>query len=280
LSVSPTDDPAPRAPWRVVGASVAGSAHERANIPCQDAHCCAVLPNGCLIIAVADGAGSAARSEEGARRAVEAAIAHCTGSLQDSTPTDEREWHSIMVAAFDAALAAITAEAEGAHAPLRDYATTLTIVAATDAHLAVGQIGDGIVVAEGNDGLFLAVSPQRGEYANEVALLTSPHAIEGAAIAVFTAAVQAVAATTDGLLRLAVRLPSYEPHAPFFRPLFAFLRETGDVSAAQDELARFLASERIADRTDDDKTLVLAVRAADDEDDTTQPTATEASHAE
>jgi hypothetical protein len=55
-----------------------------------------------------------------------------------------------------------------------------------------------------------------------------------------------------------VRLPAYEPHAPFFRPLFAFAMESTD-SAAAEPLAAFLASERVTRRTDDDKTLVLAV---------------------
>jgi hypothetical protein len=278
LSTPPTEDASSVAPWRVVGASVAGSAHERANIPCQDAHRCTVLPNGCLVIAVADGAGSAARSEEGANLAVEVAIAQCTDSLQAETLTDDQGWRALVGAAFNAAFAAIAAEAESAHAPIRDYATTLTVVMAMGAHLAIGQIGDGIVVAEGDDGLFLAASPQRGEYANEVALLTSPQAVADTVIAVFAASVRAMAVTTDGLLRLAVRLPLYEPHAPFFRPLFAFLRETDDAPGAQGELVRFLVSDRVADRTDDDKTLVLAVRAAGDEGDTTQPTATEASH--
>lgn len=231
------------------------------------------------MIAVADGAGSADRSDEGARLAVDTAIAHCMSRVEDEPPSGEQEWREIIVAAFDAAFASIEAHAEGAHAPIRDYATTLTVVAATGARLAVGQIGDGIVVAEGDEGLFLAASPQRGEYANEVALLTAPRAVEDAAVSVFTAPVRAVAVTTDGLLRLAVRLPSHAPHAPFFRPLFAFLRETDDPLAAQGELAHFLASDRVAQRTDDDTTLVLAVRAAGDEEETPLMEAIEAPHA-
>jgi hypothetical protein len=258
LSPQCADETPPIAGWRVAGASVAGTAHVRANAPCQDAHRWAVLPNGCLIIAVADGAGSAARSEEGARLAVEAADATLARVLVGDLPTDEQGWHAAIAGTLNAAFAAVAAHADATTAPLRDFATTLTVVAATGEQLAVGQIGDGIVVAEGDNGLFLAAAPQRGEYANEVALLTSPQAIADAAIASFRTSTRSVAVITDGLLRLAVRLPSHEPHAPFFYPLFAFVSETPDAAAAGAELVRFLSSARVAERTDDDTTLVLA----------------------
>jgi hypothetical protein len=241
---------------------VVGAAHERAGVGCQDAHRWALLPNGCLVIAVADGAGSAARAAEGAQIVVDAAEAYLVGALGDDLPGDPQAWHDAMRRTLDAALDAVTAHAADAQQPLRDYAATLTVVAAGDDYLAVGQVGDGIAVAEGDDGLFLAAAPQRGEYANEVALLIAEQAVECAAIAVIPTAVRAVAVTTDGLLRLAVRLPSHAPHAPFFRPLFAFLDEATDLAVAGEELTRFLASERVSDRTDDDKTLVLAVRVA------------------
>jgi hypothetical protein len=71
--------------------------------------------------------------------------------------------------------------------------------------------------------------------------------------------VRALALTSDGLLRLVLKLPGYEPHPQFFRPLLTFVRETADENQAQADLADFLASERVCARTDDDKTLLLAV---------------------
>ena len=56
--------------WHVVGASVRGTAHEKDDTPCQDAHDYRLLPNNTLLVAVADGAGSADRSAEGAALAV------------------------------------------------------------------------------------------------------------------------------------------------------------------------------------------------------------------
>jgi hypothetical protein len=52
--------------WQVIGASTQGTSHIRVGSPCQDAHGHHVLEN-CVIAVVADGLGSAAKSDEGAK---------------------------------------------------------------------------------------------------------------------------------------------------------------------------------------------------------------------
>ena len=91
-----------------------------------------------------------------------------------------------------------------------------------------------------------------------------PQAGDYLEVQVHTLTAQALAMSTDGLLRLALKLPAYEPHPPFFKPLFAFIAEAGDTAVASQQLAGFLASPRVCARTDDDKTLVLAARMAHD----------------
>ena len=54
--------------WQVLGASVPGAGHVRGGQDCQDAHRWRALPGGVLVVAVADGAGSAPRSELGSTR--------------------------------------------------------------------------------------------------------------------------------------------------------------------------------------------------------------------
>jgi len=61
-------------PWYILGASVQGRSHERLAIPGQDAHAWATLPQDAIVIAVADGAGSAAHSGQGSTIATQAAI--------------------------------------------------------------------------------------------------------------------------------------------------------------------------------------------------------------
>ena len=231
------------------------------DVPCQDAHLYRVLPEGHLVIAVADGAGSAARSDEGARLAVQQAILSLEIVLSDSIPTDELLWRATMAQCFADAGDAIAQLAAQDGSSLRVFATTLTCAVVTPDQLIVGQIGDGLAVASDGEGNLLAtVRPQRGEYANEAYFLTMPQAGDYVDVQVHALTVRALAMSTDGLLRLALKLPAYAPHPPFFKPLFAFIAAAGDTALAGQQLAGFLASPRVCARTDDDKTLVLAAR--------------------
>lgn len=62
---------------------------------------------------------------------------------------------------------------------------------------------------------------------------------------------------SDGIQLLALRYADNTAHDPFFRPLFEF---AGNPASTNAELEEFLRSERVCERTDDDKTLVLAIR--------------------
>jgi hypothetical protein len=132
----------------------------------------------------------------------------------------------------------------------------------------VGQIGDGVVVAGEGEALVAVTRLQRGEYANETHFLTQANALEQLDISMVEHPVSALAVMSDGLVRLALKMPEQEPHAPFFRPLFRVIAAVAEPGGALDEteaarqLSAFLGSERVNARTDDDKSLVLAVRVA------------------
>ncbi len=247
--------------WRVIGASVQGTAHQKMDVLCQDAQQSRVLPDGTLLIAVADGAGSSARSQVGAQRAVEQSLDALTFALDQRRPGTDDEWQRMILGAFGKARESLLQLADDEDAPLQLFATTLTCVVATDGWLAVGRLGDGAIVAQMMDGSSWASGrPRRGEYANETYFLTMPEAVDAVEVQTAPQAARTIAVTTDGLLRLALKLPDYEPHTPFFQPLLAFAAEATDEQQANAQLADFLASERVCARTDDDKTLVLAVR--------------------
>ena len=248
--------------WRVVGAAVQGSSHLKQGTPCQDALQYRTLAGGVLLTAVADGAGSAARSEAGARAAVEAALDSLASNL--AAGAECCAWVDLFWQAFEQARAALEQLAEQSDAPLRAFATTLICVAATAERLVIGQLGDGAVIVRSAEGLLATLtSAQRGEYANETYFLTQAEALEHLEIQVIDGPVQALAVMSDGLIRLALKRPSNEPHAPFFKPLFAFVEAavlSKNGAHADDELASFLRSPRVCERTDDDKALVLAIR--------------------
>lgn len=261
-----------RVAWTAVGASVAGASHVLRGAPGQDAHLWLVRADGLLVLAVADGAGSAARGCEGARIAVERVVEVLDGSIGagpagdrepggPDLPEDPEAARALFVGAFAAARRLVDARAEAEGAETREFACTLSCAVATGERLLAAQVGDGLVVACGKDGVWSVVlGPRRGEYANETTFLTAGAGLDALDVAVVTPAPVAVAATTDGLLRLASDLAAGRPHTPFFEPLVAWLAATGSDMGAGERLAAFLTSPRVAARADDDLTLVLALR--------------------
>ncbi|MBE0695919.1 MAG: protein phosphatase 2C domain-containing protein [Anaerolineaceae bacterium] len=251
--------------WRAVGAVVRGVAHERLALPCQDVQGWQILPSGILLAVVADGAGTARFSDQGARAAVGETLRFLAAALEDSLPDGGKAWEDLLADAFCAAQQVVLdlADTEGEKA--REYACTLAAVAATPEGLVAGQIGDGAVVCQEENGtLFAATRLQRGEYANETHFLVQEDALAQASIEFFDRPLNALAVMSDGLIRLALKMPSQEPHSPFFQPLFRFAASGAGDPGAETQLALFLGSARVNERTDDDKALVLAVLTAGD----------------
>ena len=200
------------------------------------------LPDGGLVVAVADGAGSAPSAAEGSALAVAAAVASVEMGLA-------------LPDAFAVARDAMGDDDEQRAA----RATTLLVAVMGEDAIDVGQVGDGFVVVQRGDGLDIAVPAPEREYLNETTFLSSA-GWEGELRldSLDAGGVDAVALSTDGLQLVALDLAAGTPHPGFFAPLFSWA--AGD-EPSDEELAAFLASERVAERTDDDVTLALVVRA-------------------
>lgn len=285
--------------WRVTAGSVRGVSHERAGMACQDAYAWHVTEQGVLIAALADGAGSAPLAEIGAQVAVAASIEALKGRIAEFAPRPpmpgeksgyagifSQNWgiggaaggaapsllgekegvsrsgavQSLLLEALTVAHHAVAAEAARHGAPERDLATTLIVLLADADGAAAAQIGDGAVVfVDEADRMEALTRPPEAEYANETTFLTSPDALKTPQVAFRAGRLTALAVFTDGLQRLALRLPEGEPHPPFFTPLFRFAAEVEDPTSAQAQLTAFLKSPRIMERADDDLTLLLAI---------------------
>lgn len=251
------------AEWAVAAAAVPGRAHAALDLPCQDALAYRTGPDGLLVLALADGAGSAELSDRGARTAVDETLDALSAALAEDLPSSPEGWSEVLATAFEWARLELEFLAAEERRPLRDFATTLTCVAAVGDWLAVASLGDGVVVAGDGGELTTINTLQRGEYANETVFLTQEDVLDHLQICVQTCPVNRLAVMSDGLTRLALRFPSLEPHAPFFDPLFAFLEQAaaaGENGSAGERLADFLNSPRVNERTDDDKSLLLALR--------------------
>jgi len=239
--------------WRVVGASVCGTGHQKRSLPCQDYHAWQVLENGALVAAVADGAGSAAWSQIGSEIAVKSAISF----LADRAST--RLYQSSLSEAIAFACEQVKAEARDRDIAVRELASTLIVAVATAEKIAIVQIGDGAaILRDRHQNLVSLTVPQTGEYANETTFLVSEGALESAQYKVWEGQADRLALFSDGLQLLALKMPEAEPHAPFFAPLFQFISQPMEDAAATEQLEKFLRSDRVSKRTDDDLTLLLA----------------------
>lgn len=248
--------------WRLVYASEVGTSHTYAGIPCQDSCWAQVdrLQNEqpLLSVFVADGAGSAAKGGEGAELAIEAAAAFVAEKVKQG------EFGLSDTLATDIVLAVrerIYAAADSEKLKARDFACTFLGVLSSPNGTLVLQVGDGGVVIDTGAGLKLAVVPMSGEYANMTHFVTDEDAVTVLATKSYADRALKVAAFTDGIQRLALNLAMNTPHEPFFVPFFdGMARATADQEdQLQGLLTKFLGSQAVNERTDDDKTLALAL---------------------
>lgn len=243
------------APWRVVGASIAGSSHQNYGQPCQDAAGWALGPDRCLIVAVADGAGSAKLGGEGAQLAVSTAVNHLAG--RQSLGSDDASKKDL-IAALKLARSALISEAEDRGVDVRELATTLILLQATPDSVTALQVGDGSAVIEDRqNGVIGLTKPQIGEYINETTFITAEDAMGHVETVTHQGKPSGGAVFSDGLQLLALKMPEGTPHTPFFDPLLRFVSYATDASAADEELRTFLRSPRVTSQTTDDLTLVL-----------------------
>ncbi|RIK41763.1 MAG: serine/threonine protein phosphatase [Chloroflexi bacterium] len=252
--------PLARRGWHVVAASSTGTRHVAQGEGCQDRQRHELLPDGSVIVAVADGAGSAPRSAEGAQTAVDAVVLALVAAVSGTDGGTERDWEGLLCEAFAFAREQVLALAASEGVSPRAFATTLTCAVVTRRRCVVGQIGDGVVVVRADGALHLLAAPERGEYANEVTFISGSRALEQLRVRSYNGRVDALAAATDGLLRQMLLFPQRTPFAPFLEPLFAIAVECRSSRSGSDALEGFLSSEMVRRRTDDDTTLALVVR--------------------
>lgn len=246
--------------WKSEAVSCRGVSHRRQHTPCQDYGAAAPLTRGTIVGAVADGAGSARRSEIGAMMAVETALSILKRRVGLVPPSAFFSQAAEMFAdVMREILIDLSLQMQLHDCELRELACTLIVFVASPHGMAALQIGDGFLVVRDADreGYDLLFRPQHGEYKNETTFVVSPRAQSTARVVVRDTTPAFICASTDGLEHLAIENKTQTAHAPFFKPFDDYLKETDDTPEVRRELLAFLDSEDVNQRTDDDKTLLL-----------------------
>jgi hypothetical protein len=215
-----------------------------------------------LLAIVSDGAGSATFSSIGSRLVVECfargAISHLRNSELSKEITVEfvRQW-------LDDARDQIFRAAEIRGTTPRQMAATLVAAIIYPDRAIICHVGDGACVLRRKDSQLWEVPswPAHGEYASSTYFVTDdpepnldfvPLDAEYSDLAIFS----------DGIERLALDFPNKNASDRFFAPMFAPLAKLGPGRdrALSVSLRKYLDSPRVIERTDDDKSLVLARR--------------------
>jgi protein phosphatase 2C-like protein len=212
-----------------------------------------------LIAVLCDGAGSASMGGEGAslvaRIVASRARTRCRAGLV--TLPDDVVWSWVSEARDHVARAAAKRDLT-----TRDFAATLICAISDGSETVVAHVGDGSVVIQdaGDKAWHVPSWPSHGEYASTTFFVTDEpqpklvlHRRSGS--------ISALVAFTDGLERLALDFGSTQAHAPFFQGILGPVATSS--TAGRDDrlcaaLARYLESDAVNARTDDDKTLLVA----------------------
>jgi hypothetical protein len=248
--------------WKVTNASVTGKAHTDRGESGQDYSRAGTVPAGdaeFFIGLAADGAGSTTDGGRGAAIACDTLYTCIVKALQDDSdisPVSEEVVRDWITRARDA----IVAEAQQNGKRPREYACTVLATVAGNGKAIFFQIGDGAIVAGYGEEYQTIFWPEQGEYANTTYFITDEDFCDHLHI-LPAESPDEIALFTDGLQTLVLSFAEKKAHPGFFRPLFEALRKDDDTgSPFSATLATFLGRDDIGARSDDDKTLVLAVR--------------------
>lgn len=245
--------------WAI--ASAIGTSHLRSGTRKQDwARCLHInaLDNDIFFGIVSDGAGSASYGGQGA-----AIICYSLTQKvrlhfkkKSKMPDDNEIWSWI-----DSTRDLIGKSASNQNISRREYSATLVAMIVTRAEVLIFHIGDGCVVARKADNLqWISLSwPETGEYASTTYFLIDDP-FPKMKITRYVNEFNAFSLFTDGIENLALDFKINAPHPPFFNNLLKAVDDSTlrkNLSSLSSALFEFLNSEKINERTDDDKSLII-----------------------
>ena len=252
--------------WKVFGVSLAGFSHQADGRNCEDYHALQTVGNGWLVAALSDGAGSAIRSIEGAKAICEGVVSAISSRLalsdqivNEQVETSARSWIEESIERVRSGLLSKNHEAIAEF-----HATLVGVIAGQNGGLFF-HIGDGAACAMvhreiGNNVMSL---PENGEYANETYFFTENSWKDHLRFTSFGPEFDVIAIMTDGVTPFALASKAHGPYAPFFDPVARFLEIQGR-DEGERGLSATLGSDAIRKITDDDKTLVWALKVQAD----------------
>ena len=256
--------------WKYVYTSAPGTYHSKVGIPCQDTCGCRVIytvdGEPVLVAVASDGAGSARYSQIGSKLACSILLKEAGRFIKSGNNVSDftRTVAENIITKFQNE---VLKYADSMGTKNSDFACTLLVAIVGTRETAVFQIGDGAIVISKHQETDYSYSwvfwPGNGEYENMTHFAVEPiSSFINMEYILIEGTIDEVAIFTDGIQRLALHYQSRTAYVPFFKPIFSYLRSSpyGCFYRLQNSVSSFLNSKRVNDRTDDDKTLIIASR--------------------
>ena len=145
---------------------------------------------------------------------------------------------------------------------LRDFATTILFSILSEEVNIFFQIGDGAIVFGNNEKLECVFVPQKGEYTNTTHFIVEDNFEKHLMFKIINEKIERIAMQTDGVEMISL-INLETPSLGFFNPFFACLNDEpiGYNKELSQELGEFLSSDRVNQRTNDDKTMIIITKA-------------------
>ncbi|MCQ4188385.1 PP2C family serine/threonine-protein phosphatase [Methylocystis suflitae] len=251
--------------WTWAGAKVAGTSHIKSGLGCDDNGICSEVatPRGPVLVAVvSDGAGSARYSAIGSALVCVTLTKLARGFVAEGYSVSDIS-HDVGDVWLTQVRERISISSSLRDRSPREYAATLVAAIIGPADATFLHVGDGgaVIKCENEDSWEIPSWPTQGEFASTTFFVTDDKRppLQHRYV---DRPVRSLGIFTDGLERLILDFTKKVPFDPFFDKVIAPLRAeaTGRSRRLSRELERFLDSASINDRTDDDKTLILANR--------------------
>lgn len=240
----------------IFGASVIGTYHIKNNIVCQDA-CYYENFQTYGIIAIADGLGSASKADVGAKIATRSAVKKAKNIISMNEGIGLKE---IVIKSFEFARRSLENMAKMKKIELREFACTLIFIISYEGDVCIAHIGDGGVVGKKNNAIETLSEPEQSKYINLVTPITTNEWKESLRISLHSN-IKCLAGFTDGcqMACLIKEKNKFRPYEKFFEPLFSYAYEIKDIRKGEEDIKKFLYSEKMTKDFEDDKTLVIGV---------------------
>lgn len=249
--------------WKVIAQSAIGTSHIQSGKGCEDSvsyEIASIADDNILICCVSDGAGSALYAGEASSWVTQRLVALLIEKVKCDIKLRDSDIFEIAERIYDE----LYSKAEGKQVEINEYScTALGCVLYADKSIFI-QIGDGAIITDDGGANYVTVWwPQNGEYSNTTNFLIDDIHLKSLEVKIIQQRTEEIAITTDGLQMLILSNETRAVHQPFFTNLFKTLRlanKAEDLITLNKRLDEYLRSDKINDRTDDDKTLLLATR--------------------